>query len=394
MKVTFINATATIALLLMTSGVGAQIAFTPATDYLVGTSPAGVALADFNNDGRPDMAVTGDTPDRVSILLNTGTGTFGPASDLALAGGSSPHALVAIDVDNDNDFDLVVTRKNVDDIQILINTSGTFSLGATTAVGGLLPRAIVAADLDGNGFRDVVTSNRDSNDVSVLLNTAGTFAAAVTYTVGGDPRGLTLGDFNGDQLRDIAVACNDDRRVDVLPNIGGGAFGALSSLSVGPNVRPDGVTAGDFDRDGDMDIAAASSGVGFDIVDVFLNTGAGAFAGAVEYPVGGSNPGGIVAADLDVDGVLDLATANQDSANLSALPGLGAGNFGTAAIVSVGIRPEAVASHDLDGNGSLDLVTVNRDSNTVSVLLNLNTALIFGNGFESGTTSAWSVVTP
>ena len=394
MKSTYINTTATIALLLITSGVGAQIAFAPATDYPVGTSPAGVALADFNGDGRPDMAVTGDTPDRVSILLNTGTGTFGPASDLALAGGSSPHALVAIDVDNDNDLDLVVTRKNVDDIQILVNTGGTFSLGATTAVDGLLPRAIFAADLDGNGFKDVVTSNRDSNNVSVFLNTSGVFAAAVTYAVGGEPRGLTLGDFNGDQLHDIAVACHDDRRVDVLPNIGGGAFGTLSSLSVGPNVRPDGVTAGDFDRDGDMDIAAASSGVGFDIADVFLNTGAGAFAGAVGYPVGGSNPGGIVAADLDVDGVLDLATANQDSANVSALPGLGAGNFGAAVIASVGITPEVVASHDLDGNGSLDLVTVNRNSNTVSVLLNLNTALIFGDGFESGTTSAWSVATP
>jgi hypothetical protein len=170
MKITYINTTATIALLLMTSGLGAQIAFAPATDYPVGTSPAGVALADFNGDGRPDMAVTGDAPDRVSILLNTGTGTFGPASDLALAGGSSPHALVAIDVDNDNDLDLVVTLKNVNDIQILVNTGGTFSLGATTAVGGLLPRAIVAADLDGNGFKDVVTSNRDSNNVSVLLN--------------------------------------------------------------------------------------------------------------------------------------------------------------------------------------------------------------------------------
>jgi len=394
MRVTNIKTTATIVFLLAASGAGAQIALAPATDYPVGTSPAGVALADFDGDRRPDMAVTGDAPDRVSILLNTGTGIFGPAIDIALAGGSSPHAVVAIDVDNDNDLDLVVTRKNVDDIQILVNTGGAFSLGATTTVVGLLPRSIVAADLDGNGFRDVVTSNRNSNDVSVLLNHSGTFAPAVTYTVGGEPRGLSLGDFNGDQLLDIAVACNDDRRVDVLLNIGGGAFGTPSSLPVGPNVRPDGVTTGDFDRDGDTDIAAASSGVGFDIADVFLNSGAGDFAGAIEYPVGGTNPGGIIAADLDVDGILELATANQDSADISVLPGLGAGVFGGAVIAGVGTTPEAIASHDLDGNGSLDLVVVNRDSNTVSVLLNLNTAVIFGDDFESGTTSAWSVATP
>jgi hypothetical protein len=394
MKVPNINAAVIFTLLLITSDVGAQIAFNPATDYGVGTSPAGVALADLNGDRRPDMAVTGDAPDRVSILLNTGFGAFGAASDLVLAGGSSPHAVVAVDVDNDNDLDLVVTRKNVNDIQVLVNTGGAFTLGATTAVGGLSPRAIFAADVDGNGFKDVVTSNRDSDDVSVLLNFSGTFAPAVTYSVGGEPRGLTLADFNGDQLHDIAVACNNDRRVDVLFNIGGGAFGTPSSLSVGPEVRPDGVTAGDLDRDGDMDIAAASSGAVLNVVAVFLNTGVGTFAGAVGYPVGGTNPGGIVAADLDVDGVLDLATANQDSANLSALPGLGAGGFGAAVIADVDITPEVVAKHDLDGNGSLDLVTVNRDSNTVSVLLNLTSAVVFGDGFESGTTLAWSGVTP
>jgi len=163
---------------------------------------------------------------------------------------------------------------------------------------------------------------------------------------------------------------------------------------VAPNVRPDGVATGDFDRDGDTDIAAASSGVGFDIANVFLNSGAGDFAGAIEYPVGGTNPGGIIAADLDVDGILELATANQDSADISVLPGLGAGVFGGAVIAGVGTTPEAIASHDLDGNGSLDLVVVNRDSNTVSVLLNLNTAVIFGDDFESGTTAAWSVATP
>ncbi len=394
MNLRSIKTTAAIVLFFLAGRLDAQIAFDPAIDYGVGTSPAGVALADFNGDRWPDMAVTGDTPDRISILLNTGLGTFGAASDIALAGGSSPHSIVAVDIDNDSDLDLVVTRKNVNDIQVLVNGGGTFTLGTTTAVGGLLPRAIFAADLDGNGFKDVVTSNRDSNDVSVLLNTSGVFAAAVTYNVGVEPRGVTLADFNGDQLYDIAVACNDDRRVDVLFNTGGGAFAAPSSLSVGPDVRPDDVTAADLDRDGDVDIAAASSGTALNVAAVFLNTGAGAFGPAVGYPVGGTNPGGIVAADLDVDGLPDLATANQDSADLSALRGLGAGAFAIDVITAVGTTPEFVASHDLDGNGSLDLVTVNRDSNTVSVLLNQNTAVIFGDDFESGTTLAWSDATP
>jgi len=394
MNITHVKTTAAITLFLIAGRLDAEIAFDPAAAYAVGASPAGVALADFNGDRWPDIAVTGDAPDRISILLNSGAGTFGAATDVPLAGGSSPHSLVAVDVDNDLDIDLVVTRKNVDDVQILVNNAGVFTLSATTDVSGLLPRSIFAADLDGNGYVDVVTSNRDSDNVSVLLNFSGAFAAAVTYAVGGEPRGLTLADYDGDQLFDIAVACNNDRRVDVLFNLGGGTFGPPSSLSVGPDLRPDGVTSGDLDRDGDVDIAAAGSGAAFDVATVFVNAGAGNFAAAAHYPVGGINPGGIIAADLDVDLHMDLATANQDSATLSALPGLGAGVFGTAVVAAVGTTPEIVAARDLDGNGSLDLVTVNRDSSSVSVLLNQNTALIFGNGFESGNTSAWSEVVP
>lgn len=394
MNTSSIKTAAAIALLLVAGRLDAQIAFNPAVDYPVGATPAGIALADFNGDQMPDMAVTADAPDRIGILLNTGSGAFGAASNVLLDGGSSPHAVVAVDVDNDGDLDLVVTRKNVDDVQILVNSGGSFALGSITAVGGLSPRAIFAADLDGNGYKDVVTANRDSDNVSVLLNSAGVFAAAVTYAVGGEPRGLTLADFNGDRATDIAVACNNDRRVDVLVNNGSGGFGAPANLSVGPEVRPDGVTAADLDHDGDMDIAAASSGAVLNVAAVFLNTGGGTFAGAVGYPVGGTNPGGIVAGDLDVDGLLDLATANQDSANLSSLPGLGAGAFGPAVIAGVGTTPEVVAKHDLDGNGSLDLVTVNRDSNSVSVLLNQISATIFEDGFESGTILAWSAATP
>jgi hypothetical protein len=394
MNITHIKTSALLILLLTAHLLEAQIAFHPAVDYPVGTSPEGVAIADFNGDGANDMAVTGDTPDRVSILLNSGIGTFGPATDILLAGGSSPHSLVAADIDNDLDADLLVTRKNVDDVQILVNNGGVFSPGAATGVNGVLPRAIVAADLDGNGFVDVVTSNRDSDNVSVLLNTSGAFSAAVIYAVGGEPRGLTLADFNGDQLTDIAVACNNDRRVDVLFNLGSGAFGAPTSLSVGPDLRPDGVASGDFDLDGDTDIAAAASGNAFNVASVFVNTGAGVFTAAAHYPAAGVNPSGIVAANLDPDNLPDLVTANQDSANVSTLPGLGAGVFGTAAVSSVGTTPEVVATCNLDGNSSFDLVTVNRDSNSVSVLLNQNVTQIFTSGFESGNTLEWSTTVP
>jgi hypothetical protein len=371
---------------------GAQINFGAATNYLAGTAPAGVALGDFNGDASLDLAVTSDAPDKVRILVNSGDGAFTAPVDVLLSGGSAPEAVVAADVDGDGDLDLVVTRKNVADVQILTNNGGTLVPGATTGVSGLEPRYMAVGDLDGNGLPDVVTSNRDSDDVSVLLNTGGAFAPAVTYVAGARPKGLALADLDGDDLLDIVVASPDTRAVDFLLNLGGGVFGSGSSLSVGPDLRPDSVVAADLDGDGDADIAASTSGNNLNFASVFLNLGSATFAGIANYPTSGINPAGIVAADFDMDGDRDLATSNQDSANVSLLENLGAAVYGAATLSGVGTTPEVLSAGDLDGNGSIDLVSVNRDSNDLSVLLNLSG--LFADGFESGDLSRWTQVVP
>lgn len=372
----------------------AQIRIDPAVDYTVALSPAGVALGDFNGDRRADMAVTADTPDRVVIFTNTGSGAFGAPVNVPLAGGSGPDALVAGDVDNDDDLDLVVIRSNENDVQILVNAGGVFTLGAITSVAGTRPRHLAVADLDGNGFLDVVTSNRDSNDLSVMLNSGGALGAAMTYPVGADPRGLALADFDGDLLLDIAVASQDTRAVDLLLNLPAspGVFADGPSLSVGPQLRPDGVAAADLDGDGDFDIATATSGTNLNFATVFLNLGSAAFAAAASYPTGGVDPSGIAAADLDFDGDRDLAVSNQGSANVSLLANVGTGVFGAPSLLAAGTTPEILAAEDLDSNGATDLVTVNRDANSVSVFL--NRSVLFANGFESGDASSWSSAVP
>ena len=270
MKCTFLTRVrnVTTVMSLVIAGVAsAQTPFNPAATYAVGPSPGGAALADFNNDGLPDLAVTSDAAndalDKVGIMLNLGGGVFGPPTDVFMgdiSGGTGPHGVVALDVDNDMDPDLVVSLKKIDSVQVLINTAGTFSLGARVGTTGVLPRDLVAGDLDGNGFKDVVTSNRDSDNVSVLLNGSGGFAAAVVYDVAFGPRGLALADFNGDRVLDIVVAGGDDRELSLLLNAGGGTFAAAAPLSVGTDLRPDSVTAFDLDRDGDVDVAASTSG--------------------------------------------------------------------------------------------------------------------------------------
>ena len=367
----------------------AAISFDPAVDYTVGQQPAGL-----DGDLALDLAVTGDVPEQVSLLFNAGDGSFGLPVQVVLGGGTGPHGVVAGDFDGDTDVDLAVSLKNVNAVQLLINNSGTFSPGAITGVAGLLPRDIVAGDLDLNGLPDVVTSNRDSDDVSVLLNPDRVLAAAVTYAAGQEPRGLALGHFNADNLLDLAVAASGSRQVSVLLNQGSGTFGAPIALSVGADLRPLGVTAADLDRDGLMDVATTTSDVGVDFASVFLRTGAGTFASRVDWAVGGVNPDGIVAADFDVDGLLDLATADQDSAQVSVLRNLGGGTFDTAIGLAVGTTPGPLSAPDLNQNSAADLVSVNQDSNNVSVLVNNNNGLIFDDDFESGDTSSWSSSVP
>jgi hypothetical protein len=363
--------------ILFAGSIEAQIAFDPATNITIGDMPDSVAIADFDGDGNADVAVTSDNQDKVSILFNTGTGSLGAPNHILLGAGVGVAAVVAGDLDGTNGIDLAVTLKNTSNVQVLLNNgSGTLTPGSTFGV-GTEPAHMAIGYLDNNGSLDLVTSNRDSNNVSVLLNTGtGSFGASTSYAAGTDPRGVALGDFNSNGLLDIAVSSHDTREIHVLSNQGSGTFAAGTVLSVGAQLRPEGVIATDLDGNGTTDIAAATSGNTFNFASVFLRTGANSFSGPTNFATSGVNPSDLVAGDFDLDGDKDLALVNTDSNNLSVLPNNGAGSFGGASLFNVGTAPDHLAAADLDGNGSKEIVTVNKDSDNISVLMNQNTAWI------------------
>ncbi|MGB5163349.1 MAG: VCBS repeat-containing protein [Thermoanaerobaculia bacterium] len=372
-----------------------------AVDYAVGSNPSGVAAADFDGDRRVDLAVTSESPDKVGVLRNVGNGTFAAPVNVALAGGSGPHSLAAADFDGDGDVDLVVTRHNENDVQLLINTSGVFSLGAITGVDGTDPRQIVAGDLDNNGFVDVVTVNRGSDSISVLLNSGGALATAVTYPVGADPRSLALGYLDSNAGLDLAVASHGDREVELYLNDGSGVFAAGSSLFVGASLRPEGVAIGDLDADGDSDIASSTTATVGGFVSVFLNSGSATFGAPVHHDSEATDPSSIVIADFDLAFGNDIAVLNGDIQNpitgdieslVAVLSNLGAADFGLPRLLEVGESPAALAVADLFTNGAFHLVSANRDEGTISILKNNN--VILASGFEWGDTFPWSRTVP
>jgi fibronectin type 3 domain-containing protein len=189
--------------------------------------------------------------------------------------------------------------------------------------------------------------------------------------VGNNPRASVAGDFDNDGDIDLAVANAGSNTVSILLNSGSGTFTQSSTPGVGSN--PYSVTTGDFDRDGDLDLAIANAGS--NTVSILLNNGTGTFTQS-STPGVGSYPQSVTAGDFDGDGDLDLAVANYNSLTVSILLNNGSGTFTQSSTPSVSGYPQSVTAGDFDGDGDIDLAVANAGSNTVSILLN-NGAGIF-----------------
>lgn len=201
------------------------ISFASPTTFPAGDFAKFVTIGDFNGDGKPDLAVANIGAGTVSILLGTGTGTFGKKTDFAT--GPGPSSLAAGDFNRDGKLDLrdgkldlaVANAGGPGTVSILLG-DGAGSFGAPTAfavASGTVD--VVAADFDGDGKLDLATANPTTDDtVSILRgNGDGTFVTPATdVAVGSDPRALAVGDFNRDGTPDLAVATRLSHTVSVL----------------------------------------------------------------------------------------------------------------------------------------------------------------------------------
>ncbi len=356
----------------------AQISFDPAVHVPVGDRPEGGTLFDFDEDGDLDLVITSEDPDKIEFFPNFGNGVFAAPIALPTGNATSPEGLAIGDFDGDTDLDLVAALFSANEVQLIFNQGGgVFTLGGRFAV-GQEPSMVVAADFDANGFADAAVNNRVSGDVSVLLNDgAGGLQPAVNYPVGIETRCVAVGNITDDALPDLAVTARDSRIVRVFKNVGGGMFQVLVNLSLGSILQPQGVTLADFDSDGKLDLVTSTSGNALqEHPSVFLQeNGGNPWIGPINgQTLPGVSPMGIAAADFDLDGHVDVATANADSDNISVNKNGGIGIFTVPVIYPVGENPEALVllAGDLDGNGGADLVSINRDSDNVSILMNRN----------------------
>ena len=183
------------------------------------------------------------------------------------------------------------------------------------------------------------------------------------FATGAGPAGVATGDFDGDGDLDIAVASQSADTVSILLGDGKGGFGAHTDFATAAG--PVALAAADFDRDGKLDLAVADDGSG--VISILRGNGNGTFAAAVSLGAGAS-PSAILSEDFDKNGTLDLAVANRSDSTISVFLGNGDGSFATRRNFAVGNGPLALAAGDFDNDGKLDLAVANQLSDNVSVL--------------------------
>jgi len=272
---------------------------------------------------------------------------------------------------------------------------GTAALGAATGKSGFspagsvgtgnLPSVVAVGDFNGDGIPDLAVVNSVSASLTILLGQGNGSYTATTQvlTTGAEPSAIAIGDFNNDGKQDFIVASQAANALYEFLGNGDGTFRAPTAPINESGTAPDGLVVGDFNRDGQQDLAVLNEES--DNIVILLGNGQGAFTPGPQTLPTDALPYGIAIGDFNDDGSPDLATANYYGFDVTVWSSNGDGTFTQAATESAGVYPSAVATGDFNGDGKLDLAVTNSYSNTVSILL--------GNGSGGFTAASQSPAT-
>jgi uncharacterized protein (TIGR03437 family) len=272
------------------------------------SSIEGFVSADFNGDGKPDVAVLAGGA--VLVFLGKGDGTFQPPVNFLTAGA----CLAAGDVNGDGKADLIASGSTGTSV-LLGNGEGAFGTPIQSAGGGC---PLLVGDFNGDGKLDIAWIG--SSGLGVQLGDGQGHFSAAKMTASINASSLAAGDFNQDGKLDIAVALEYPAAgtIGVLPGNGDGTFSAL--LLYGPAAQNGAqIAAADFNRDGHLDLAVTTTLTGQATVFTFLGAGDGTFKPPLESP--GVSDLILIAGDLNGDGIPDLLAGE------SYLLGKGDGTF-------------------------------------------------------------------
>jgi hypothetical protein len=336
----------------------------------LGGSSIAVAVADFNGDGKLDIAAATEfcCPSQVSmsILIGKGNSDFQGLVSYSLS--SAPTTLTVGDFNNDGYPDIAVGENNA--LEIFLNKGdGTFATPISYQFYTVTSVAI--GDFNGDHNLDLAVAISNSNFVTVMLGKGdGTFLSPTNYPAGNGANAVAVGDFNGDGKLDLVVSngyYNDKiwNQFNLLLGNGDGSF--QTPVGFATDDSPVAIAAADFNGDGKLDVAVLTSDPVIplppktDLVDIFLGNGDGTFQLRTSYHTD-FGAAGLVVADLNRDGAQDIAVCNGSYGDITVLLNEGHGTFKTpfyyqSKLPSSSVRTGCIAAGDFTGKGSVALVT-------------------------------------
>jgi VCBS repeat protein len=350
----------------------AQASFAPeGAPLAVGAAqPYGVVPADFNGDGRLDVATVNGTGSNLSVFLR-GPAGFAAEAGSPFATGPGPGYGVAADFNGDGLPDVATQNFNNGTVSVLLRQpGGGFAAGPTlSVVAGT--GSVTAADFNGDGRIDIAAPSYTNSNILTYINNGAGFTQEGTNPTGATPRDVAAADFNGDGRPDLAISNLGAGSVTVLLRNPGNTGFAAEAAAIPVGASPEGIKAGDFNGDGRPDIAVAV--LGTNTVNVLLrNATNDGFTAEAPVPIG-AGALGLTIADFNADGRPDLAATSNTAGTVTVLLRQAAGGFAADGAPLAAPGANGVAAGDFNGDGKPDLAASNDQANTLSVFLNTTT---------------------
>jgi hypothetical protein len=395
--------------------------FTGPTPFTTGTMPVSIAAGDFDSDGDLDVVTANQGSNNLHLHRNNGTGSFLASIPIGLLG--TPVHVVAADVSGDGKTDLIVTLSSNNVFVLKNDGSGGFP-SASGYIAGTNPRAVTVGDLNNDGLPDLAVSDALLSRIYLFRNVgAGNFVSESFYTISGaatavktafmngdgnldlvltrgtggparlevhtwsgafgfvlsanpvvgggagGPHGLEVADFNQDGNVDALVAAQEANRIRVFFGDGSGNF--LGNRSEMTPITPTGVAAGDFNRDGLLDILAGQGSPTNKVLALMSEKqGTGQTFYSPDFLAANTDARGLTTADFNRDGSPDLVVANTGNDSVSYFRGGGNGTFnaGVGSTTGAGTRPRWLSAGDFDNDGTPDLVASAEGTNELVFL--------------------------
>lgn len=382
--------------LVTTNGTGTGLpfsatSFVPRQNFTTGHYPHGLALADFNLDGKPDLLVSKGSSTTASVLRNTTSGsTVSFATPLEVAANGNNHEGAATgDLDGDGKLDFVLTNTHgPHSVSVYRNTT----TGSVISFAGMIDLPVVASpydvaigDVDGDGKPDVVAVNSGTgaNVVSIFRNTGTpgniSFAGRIDLDGGLGPFSVEIADLDADGKPEIVVTgqYSSSSHLSVLKNMSSVGNISFQTPVVLANIGgPFTVAVGDLNGDGKPDLVTSSAFANAIVVKRNISTpGVLTFSGQQDHFSTGLYPEGVAITDFDGDGKPDVVATNNGGNSVSVLQNttstINSMSFANHIDYAVGAHPNFVACGDLDGDGRSDIIAANTSETFVSVLRNI-----------------------